>query len=87
MVNCVVICGRLTRNPELKRGASGTAFCQFSIAFNDRIKDEQGNYKTSFVNLFAIIPRKVHKLLSLVDFKKINIKDKTEQLQVVYKSL
>lgn len=53
MVNCVVICGRLTRNPELKRGASGTAFCQFSIAFNDRTKDEHGNYTTSFVNCTA----------------------------------
>lgn len=33
-MNLVVLTGRLTRDPELKYSASGTAYCRFSLAVN-----------------------------------------------------
>ena len=30
-MNLVVLTGRLTKDPELKYGASGTAYCRFTI--------------------------------------------------------
>lgn len=47
-INRVVLTGNLTREPELKRTASGTAILNFGIAVNDRRKDpktgEWGDY-------------------------------------------
>ena len=40
-MNLVVLTGRLTKNPELKYGASGTAYCKFTLAVN-RMKKEDG---------------------------------------------
>ena len=40
-INLAVLTGRLTKNPELKYGASGTAYCKFTLAVN-RMKKEDG---------------------------------------------
>ena len=37
--NTVLLTGRLTRDPELKYTASGTAMCRFGLAVNRRYKD------------------------------------------------
>jgi len=38
-VNRVVIVGNLTRDPELRVTAGGTAVCSLRVAVNDRVKD------------------------------------------------
>ena len=50
--NTVLLTGRLTRDPELKYTASGTAMCRFGLAVNRRYKDKTGEFKddTTFVN-------------------------------------
>lgn len=51
--NTVLLTGRLTRDPELKYTASGTAMCRFGLAVNRRYKDpKSGEWKddTTFVN-------------------------------------
>ena len=40
-LNLVILTGRLTKDPELKHGASGSAYCKFTIAVN-RMKKEDG---------------------------------------------
>lgn len=46
----LIIGGNLTRDPELRYGQSGTAFCKFGVAINETYKDQQ---KTVFVNCTA----------------------------------
>ena len=48
-MNQVNLLGRLTRDPELKYGASGTAFCKFTLAVNRAFKKEE----TDFINCTA----------------------------------
>lgn len=51
--NTVLLTGRLTRDPELKYTASGTAMCRFGLAVNRRYKDpKSGEWKddATFVN-------------------------------------
>jgi single-strand DNA-binding protein len=48
-MNLVVITGRLTRDPELKYGASGSAYCRFSVAVNRAFQKDQ----TDFINCVA----------------------------------
>ena len=51
--NTVLLTGRLTRDPELKYTANGTAMCRFGLAVNRRYKDpKSGEWKddTTFVN-------------------------------------
>ncbi|OGS36795.1 MAG: hypothetical protein A2506_05855 [Elusimicrobia bacterium RIFOXYD12_FULL_66_9] len=52
--NTVLLTGRLTRDPELKYTASGTAMCRFGLAVNRRYKDpKSGEWKddTTFINV------------------------------------
>ncbi len=51
--NAVLLTGRLTRDPELKYTASGTAMCRFSLTVKRSYKDpKSGEWKddTTFVN-------------------------------------
>ena len=41
--NLVILTGRLTKDPELKYGASGTAYCKFTLAVN-RMKDDPADF-------------------------------------------
>ena len=52
MLNKIIVMGRLTRDPELRRTQSGTAVCSFSIACDrDYGKDEEK--KTDFLDIVA----------------------------------
>ena len=42
--NLVILTGRLTRDPELKYGASGTAYCKFTLAVNRMKKDDPADF-------------------------------------------
>ena len=48
-MNCINIIGRLTKDPELKFGQSGTAFARFSIAVPRKMDKD----KTDFFNCVA----------------------------------
>ena len=49
MINRVVLVGRLTRDPELKRTNSGTSVCSFTVAVDNRSKNPDGTRGTSFI--------------------------------------
>lgn len=49
MINRVVLVGRLTRDPELRKTASGNAVCTFTVAVDNRQKNLDGTRGTTFV--------------------------------------
>ena len=53
MLNKIVLMGRLTADPELKRTNSGTAVTSFSIAVDRDFKSRNGEKETDFVNCVA----------------------------------
>lgn len=50
MINRVVLVGRLTRDPELRKTNSGNAVASFSIAVDSRSKNPDGTWGTTFLN-------------------------------------
>ena len=50
MINRVILVGRLTRDPELKRTNSGMSVASFSIAIDNRMKNPDGSRGTTFMN-------------------------------------
>ena len=42
--NLVILKGRLTKEPEIKFGASGTAYCKFTLAVNRMKKDDPADF-------------------------------------------
>ena len=59
MLNKIIIMGRLTRDPELRRTQSGTAVTSFSIACDRDFKSQSGEKETDFIdkNLPAVLLR------------------------------
>ena len=54
MLNHIVIMGRLTRDPELRRTGSGTAVASFTLAVDrDFGKNENGERETDFIDCVA----------------------------------
>ena len=51
-MNKIIIKGRLTRDPELKTGASGAEFCKFTVAV-DRRKVKDKDQLTDFFDCTA----------------------------------
>ena len=51
MLNRIVIVGRLTRDPELRRTTSDMPVASFTIAVDDTQKDANGNKITSFIGV------------------------------------
>jgi len=49
-MNFVVIVGRLTKDIELKKTMSGSAFANFNVAVNRSYKNEKGEKETDFIN-------------------------------------
>ena len=43
-INLVVLTGRLTKDPELKYSAGGTAYCRFTIAVNRAFDKEKSDF-------------------------------------------
>lgn len=52
-MNKVILTGRLTHSPELKRTNSGTSVVQFSVAVRRNFKNADGEYDTDFINCVA----------------------------------
>lgn len=50
MLNRVILIGRLTRDPELRKTTSGTAVASFSLAVDDSYKGPNGEKNTLFMN-------------------------------------
>ena len=53
MLNRIVLMGRLTRDPELRRTQSGTAVTSFSIACDRDFKSQSGEKETDFIDVVA----------------------------------
>ena len=54
MLNRIVIMGRLTRDPELRRTQNGTAVTSFSIAVDRDFKSrDNGEKETDFIDIVA----------------------------------
>ncbi len=53
MINRVVLVGRLTRDPELKKTNSGNSVCSFTIAVDNRMKNPDGTKSASFIPAVA----------------------------------
>lgn len=53
MLNSIIIMGRLTRDPELRRTATGTAVVNFSVAVERDFAAGDGEKKTDFINCVA----------------------------------
>lgn len=51
MVNRIVLVGRLTRDPELRRTPTDVAVASFTLAVDDRVKDVNGQRTTSFIGV------------------------------------
>lgn len=51
MLNRIVLVGRLTRDPELRRTNNETAVASFTLAVDDRMKDANGNRSTTFITV------------------------------------
>lgn len=53
MLNKIVLMGRLTRDPELRRTGSGTAVTSFSLAVDRDFKSQSGEKETDFIDIVA----------------------------------
>ncbi|HCR4860913.1 TPA: single-stranded DNA-binding protein, partial [Enterococcus faecium] len=50
MINNVTLVGRLTKDPDLRYTASGTAVATFSLAVNRNFTNQNGNREADFIN-------------------------------------
>ena len=53
MLNKIIIMGRLTIDPELRRTGSGTAVTSFSLAVDRDFKSQSGEKETDFIEVVA----------------------------------
>ena len=53
MLNKIIIMGRLTIDPELRRTGSGTAVTSFSLACDRDFKSQIGDKETDFIEVVA----------------------------------
>ena len=53
MLNRIILMGRLTRDPELRRTGSGTAVTSFSLAVDRDFKSQSGEKETDFIDIVA----------------------------------
>lgn len=53
MLNKMILSGRLTRDPELRKTTTGTSVCSFSVAVDEDYKSEDGERKTTFIDVVA----------------------------------
>ena len=53
MLNHIVLMGRLTRDPELRRTGSGTAVASFALAVDRDYSPKDGEKETDFIEIVA----------------------------------
>ena len=53
MLNKIVLMGRLTRDPELRKTQSGTAVASFTMAVDRDYKPQDGERETDFIDIVA----------------------------------
>jgi len=53
MLNRIIVMGRMTRDPELRRTNSGTAVASFSLAVDRDFKSQSGEKETDFIDVVA----------------------------------
>jgi single-strand DNA-binding protein len=53
MLNHIVLMGRLTRDPEMRRTGSGVAVVSFTIACERDLKNSNGEKETDFIDVTA----------------------------------
>ena len=53
MLNKIILMGRMTRDPELRRTQSGTAVASFSLAVDRDYKSQSGEKETDFIDIVA----------------------------------
>ena len=53
MLNKIIVMGRLTRDPELRRTGSGTAVTSFTLAVDRDFKGQNGDKETDFIDVVA----------------------------------
>lgn len=51
MLNKIILMGRLTRDPELRRTQGGTAVTSFSLAVDRDFKNQNGEKETDFIDI------------------------------------
>ena len=49
MINRIVLVGRLTRDPELRKTNSGTSVCSFTVAVDNPVRNPDGTKSASFI--------------------------------------
>ena len=53
MLNRIIVMGRMTRDPELRRTNSGTAVASCTVAVDRDFKSQSGEKKTDFIDVVA----------------------------------
>ncbi len=53
MYNRVILIGRLTRDPELRYTANGSAVASFTLAVDRNFRNANGERETDFINIVA----------------------------------
>ena len=53
MLNRIIVMGRMTRDPELRRTGSGTAVASFTVAVDRDFKSQAGEKETDFIDVVA----------------------------------
>ena len=53
MLNKIILMGRLTRDPELRKTQSGTAVTSFTLAVDRDYKPQDGERETDFIDIVA----------------------------------
>ena len=52
-MNRVVLAGRLTANPEIRKSVNGASVVRFSLAVNRKYKNANGQYEADYINCVA----------------------------------
>ena len=53
MLNKIILMGRLTRDPELRKTGNGTAVTSFTLAVDRDFKSQSGEKETDFIDVVA----------------------------------